>query len=151
MRDLLLNSTLTNTTVDRGVLQRFLWPWHRVDIGRDVIGLLRGQRAGVVLRHGVRDEGGHLGRIVHTGAVVVGVVAPQCRSGRRQSFTVDTMAHSAVICIDHLAADRIALWRRKLDETAALEGLALYLVPREPADVCHERLHLRGVLRERLA
>src|ERR1700691_2939342 len=77
-------------------------PWHGMDISRDIVGLLRRKRAGVVLRHVVDDEGRHFADVIHASSIVVRIRTPDCGQRRRNSCSIATVAAGALRSVDGL-------------------------------------------------
>src|ERR1700722_15195922 len=89
-------------------------PWHGVNIGGDIIGLLWGKRSRMVLGHVVDDECRHFCGVVHAGSIVIRARPPDRREHGGNSCPIATVAPGALRSIDGLTVHRVPCKRGQL-------------------------------------
>src|ERR1019366_7439109 len=112
-----------------------------VNVGRDVVRLLRRQTARIGLWHVVLTKGRHFCNVIHASTGIVHIRPPHCGYRGWLSRTIRTMAYRALLGVDLAAAITVSAEFGKLHESSPRKWMACGLVLGEPLGVCDKPNH----------
>src|SRR5579859_1492902 len=115
----------------------------------NVVGLLRRECTGIVLRHIAQNKGSHLPHLIHAGPVVVRGGAPQSRENPRDACSVFTMASRASLLVNRFASGGIAFQGRHAGQSTGGGLIPGRCLLREPVQIGKQRGHLTTIVRQR--
>lgn len=99
-----------------------------MNVGRDVVRLLRRQTARIGLWHVVLNKGRHFCNVIHASPGIVRIRPPHCGYRGRLSRTIRTVAYRALLGVDLAAAITVSAEFGKLHESSPRKWMACGLV-----------------------